>query len=134
MNCTNCQTQLNPGSSFCANCGTPVQAAAPAAPAAPAQPVVTPGAPYAPRPVASTNGLAIASLVVSIAAGLVSCGTLSFIGAILGHVALNQIKTSRQGGRGLAIGGIVTGWVITGIWVIVIAILIAAGAASNYGY
>jgi hypothetical protein len=70
---------------------------------------------------------------VSIATALVTCGTLSFIGAILGHVALSQIKTSGQGGRGLAIGGIVTGWAVTGVMLLLAAIGISAGL-SSYGY
>jgi hypothetical protein len=49
-----------------------------------------------------TNGLAIASLVVS----LTCCGP---IGMILGFVALSQIKKSGEQGRGMAIAGVVIG-------------------------
>jgi hypothetical protein len=68
----------------------------------------------APPQQAGTNGMAIASLVVSF--------FCSIIGIILGIIALNQIKQSGQGGRGLAIAGIVIGCVS-----IVIGIAIVAG-------
>ena len=57
-----------------------------------------------------TNSLAIASLVAS-ALGILPfvCGLGSIIGIVLGVVALNQIKTSGEGGRGLAIAGIAVG-------------------------
>nr|WP_090346197.1 DUF4190 domain-containing protein [Mycolicibacterium malmesburyense] len=54
-----------------------------------------------------TNGLAIGSLVAS-AVGIL-CGVGSLVGIVLGIVALNQIKTSGEGGRGLAIAGIAVG-------------------------
>ena len=57
-------------------------------------------------PVQKTNGLAIASLVLS----LVGFG---FIAAILGHVALGQIKRQNEAGRGLALAGVIIGWVAT---------------------
>ena len=71
------------------------------------------GYPGPPQP-AGTNGLAIASLVVSF--------FCSIVGIILGFVALNQIKRTGQGGRGLAIAGIVIGFAS-----IVIGIAIFAG-------
>ncbi|OBB76038.1 MULTISPECIES: DUF4190 domain-containing protein [Mycobacterium] len=54
-----------------------------------------------------TNGLAIGSLVAS-AIGVL-CGVGSLIGIVLGIVALNQVKNSGEGGRGLAIAGIAVG-------------------------
>lgn len=53
-----------------------------------------------------TNGMAIASLVVS----LLCCGPL---GLILGFIALNQLKTSGEGGRGLALAGTIIGAIST---------------------
>ena len=65
-----------------------------------------------------TNGLAIGSLVTSVAGGLLGI-PLSFVcyigilipivGAVLGVVALSQIKRTNQQGRGLAIAGIAIG-------------------------
>ena len=50
-----------------------------------------------------TNGLSIASLILSILG-------FSIVGAILGHVALSQIKCTNEAGSGLAIAGIILGW------------------------
>jgi hypothetical protein len=86
-------------------------------------------------PSAPTNGLAIASLVVSLA-GLFTCGLTSIVGAILGHVARKQIRERGDGGDGLALAGIITGWIIFGLAAIGIAIyviffiLLVATAAS----
>lgn len=79
-----------------------------------------PGAGYGyPAPASGTNTLAIGSLVASVV-GLL-CGIGSIIGIVLGVVALNQIKQTRQGGYGLAVAGIVVGvasLVISLIWMI----------------
>ncbi|EUA50227.1 hypothetical protein I553_9517 [Mycobacterium xenopi 4042] len=58
-------------------------------------------------PQPGTNTLAIASLVASFI-GLL-CGIGSIVGIVLGAVALNQIKQTRQEGYGLAVAGIVVG-------------------------
>ena len=133
MNCTNCGTALTVATSFCANCGTPVQkvsAAAPAAPAAPGKPIAPPSAPYTNSPAGSVNGLAIASLSVSIGSILIIAGMLGFVGAILGHFALRQIKQRGQGGRGLAIAGVAVGWVTTAFWTLVLVMGILAMSLS----
>ncbi len=56
-----------------------------------------------------TNGLAIASLVCSVV-GL-CCGVGSIIGIVLGFIARSQIRTSGQAGDGLALAGIIVGFV-----------------------
>ncbi|HJT96437.1 MAG TPA: DUF4190 domain-containing protein, partial [Mycobacterium sp.] len=63
------------------------------------------------QPTQKTNGLAIASLVASVIGFIPFCifGLGSIIGIVLGVVALNQVKTSGEGGRGLAIAGIAVG-------------------------
>lgn len=53
-----------------------------------------------------TNALAIASLVASIA-GFLTCGIGNILGFVFGIVGLRQIKRTGEGGRGLAIAGIV---------------------------
>jgi hypothetical protein len=74
----------------------------------PPPPAVAP--PYPPVTyVTGTNGLAVASLV----AGVMWIGWLgSFLAVIFGHIALGQISRSggRQQGTGLAIGGLVLGY------------------------
>jgi Domain of unknown function (DUF4190) len=82
---------------------------------------------YGPPMVVSqpTNGLAIASLIVSI---------LGFgpVGAIMGHIARRQIKERNEQGDGLALAGIIVGWVTTAIWVLCCGgFAIAAIAGAN---
>jgi len=72
-----------------------------------------------------TNGMAIASLVLGIVSLACSQCITAIPGVIFGHIALKQIRESggTQGGRGLAIGGLVTGYISLGIVVIVYAII-----------
>jgi len=64
-----------------------------------------------------TNGLAIASLILSILG-------FSIVGAILGHVALSQIKRTNEAGSGLAIAGIILGWVSFAGFLLVLIIIV----------
>jgi peptidyl-prolyl cis-trans isomerase B (cyclophilin B) len=57
-----------------------------------------------------TNGLAIGALVSSL--------FIAPLGIILGHLALSQIQRTGEGGRGLAIAGLVIGYVWTGLVVV----------------
>ena len=82
---------------------------------------------YAPQPVAATNGWAIASLVVS----LVSCGFGSLLGVIFGHIALSQIKRDGGGGRGLAIAGLVIGYIGLVIVIFAIVTVVALGESTS---
>ena len=88
---------------------------------------------YASRP---TNGMAIAALVCSLA------GILTFIsapvGAVLGHVARRQIRESGEQGDGMALAGIIVGWIVTGLYVCgcgvyfgFIALILGTGAANT---
>lgn len=75
-----------------------------------------------PVPVQRTNGLAIAAFVMS----LVGFG---FIAAILGHVALGQITRNNEAGRGLALAGVIIGWISTGL--VVLWFVAFAGALAS---
>ena len=69
------------------------------------------------------NGLAIASLILSILG-------FSIVGAILGHVALSQIKRTNEAGSGLAIAGIILGWVSFAGFLLVLIII--AGISLSF--
>lgn len=72
----------------------------------------------------TTNGLAIAALVGGI--------VLAPLGIILGHISLSQIKRTGEQGRGLAVAGLVIGYIFTAIWVFSIIWLLAlANAVTN---
>ena len=94
----------------------------------PGYPAAAPGYGYpAPRP---NNGMAIASMVVSIVGVLGLCGYglggyIGIVGAILGHVSRKQIRERGEQGDGMAMAGIILGWIATGIAVLAtIAIVI----------
>jgi hypothetical protein len=77
---------------------------------------------YPPPPAsARTNGLAIAALILGI---VWVWGLGSVLAVIFGYAAKGQIDSSdgRQAGRGLAIAGIVLGWIgVTSMLVLVLA-------------
>jgi hypothetical protein len=78
------------------------------------------------RAVNTTNGMAIASMVLGIV-------WVYWIGSILalvfGYVALGQIRQRGQQGKGMAIAGIVLGWV--GAATLIAIIIFAITSASN---
>jgi hypothetical protein len=97
-------------------------------------PYAPPVYPYAPTP--PTEGLAIASLVVSCAGVLGLClwsvgGLLGVVGAILGHVARRKIRQTGAGGSGLALAGIIVGWVCTALAVLGVISLIGLMVVSR---
>ena len=102
MTCPHCNANLEEGATFCLNCGAQLDAAAPAAEAAPA------AAPAAPAK-KKVNGLAVAGFVISLVGmfcfGIV-CGILS---VIFCAIALKQIPAKNQGGKGLAVAGLIIG-------------------------
>jgi len=80
------------------------------------------------QPVATkTSGLAIASMVLGI---LWLYWVGSVLAVIFGHVALSQINKSggTQQGRGMAIAGIVLGWV--GVGTLLLVLLVSAGSTA----
>ncbi len=70
-----------------------------------------PGYPGYP-PARATNSMAIASLI--------SAFLFAPLGIVFGHMSLSQIKRSGEDGRGLAVAGLVIGYVVTALTVITI--------------
>ena len=62
------------------------------------------------------NSMALVSMILSLV-GLLTVITAP-IGAILGHVAMNQIKQTGESGEGMAKAGIIIGWIVTGLYVL----------------
>ena len=60
--------------------------------------------------------MAVVSLILSLA-GLVTLITAP-VGAVLGHMARKQIRETGEEGDGLALAGIIVGWIITGLCVL----------------
>ncbi|MDZ5620262.1 DUF4190 domain-containing protein [Nocardioides sp. HM23] len=97
-------------------------------PVSPYQPYGAPPSPYGGYPVPKqTNGLAIASLVVSIVSIAFCCGFPGVAGAIMGHVARKQIREQDQTGDGMALAGIIVGWASFGLAVIGTILFVSLG-------
>lgn len=94
-----------------------------------------------PVPGPKTNGLSIASMVVAIVGMLgLSCygfgGLIGAVGAILGHVARRQIRERGESGDGMALAGVIVGWIATALGVLILGtiavfIIIAINAESS---
>jgi DUF1707 SHOCT-like domain/Domain of unknown function (DUF4190) len=81
-------------------------------------------------PVAKVNALAIASLACGLAQFVF--GPVAAIPAIiLGHLARSQIKRTGEQGAGLALAGLILGWVVVILAVIVIAVGLAIAAGMH---
>ena len=111
--------------------------AVPPPPPAPPQYATAPQSPaygYAAAP--RTNVLAIISLVASCVGLIFPLGYIA--GVITGHIALSQIKRTGEGGRPLALAGVIVGYCLFGLWVLfiiayVIFLVVVIGAASSQG-
>jgi hypothetical protein len=148
--CPSCGQAVDEGSRFCSNCGQQFpsagtgggrvvqQAAPPPSAATPADP--TPAgppppqmAPDYPRPTAPqrTNGSAIASLVLGI---LWLGGIGAILALVFGYRGKRSIDRSRggEGGRGLALAGIVLGWIgVAGAIGVTLLVALAANSSDS---
>ncbi|MEU6842593.1 DUF1707 and DUF4190 domain-containing protein [Streptomyces sp. NPDC046716] len=87
---------------------------------------------FLPPPPPPTNGKAIGSLVCGL--GTFACGGLTAIPAvILGHMARGEIRRTQQQGDGLAVGGIVLGWLWIAGWAFLLLIIMIGVASSSSG-
>ncbi len=115
MICPQCGSSVSDGTRFCGACGREVMAAD-------SFPVPSSSLPAAATP-SSTSGKAIASLIL----GILPLSVLSSIpGVILGHLALSDIKKSagRLSGKGMAIAGLILGYMGIALFPISMAIMI----------
>jgi Domain of unknown function (DUF1707)/Domain of unknown function (DUF4190) len=96
-------------------------------PAGPVGPPVLyhPPAGYYPEPRQPANGLAGGSLVCSVVGLLMPI--LLIPGVIMGHIAREQIRTRNQRGAGMALAGLVIGYLGAAFWALVIVIAATHG-------
>jgi VIT1/CCC1 family predicted Fe2+/Mn2+ transporter len=82
----------------------------------------------APSSGARTNTLAIVSLVTSIIG-------LGIVGIITGHISLNQIKKTHEQGHGLALAGLIIGYIsVAAMLIFGVIFLITAVVVGSAGY
>jgi hypothetical protein len=85
-----------------------------------------PGGPVYP---ARTNGLAITALIMGIL-GFLTCGVTSVLAIIFGHMGSAQIKRTGENGQGMALAGIILGWILTGLWILYWVLVLVVGVAG----
>ena len=125
--CQHCGWPTPAADPVCRNCG--IDARAGARPAAGGPPGMRP---YPPAAAPSTNGMAVASLVLGIL-------WIYWVGSVLAlvfrYIARQQIDRHQgmQGGRGMATAGIVLGWIGVG-FLVLFMLVVVLGMASGPDY
>lgn len=88
--------------------------------------------PYGYPASSSTNGLAIASLVCGI---VWVCGLGSIAAIVCGHIGRSQIRRDRSQGAGMALAGLILGYVGLAVVLLYVGVFFVIGvvrAASRY--
>lgn len=79
-----------------------------------------------------TNTMSLLSLIIS-CASIFTGGIVAIVGVILGHIGLKQIKETGESGRGLALAGLIVGYVQVAfvvLFVILFFLLMLVGIAG----
>lgn len=89
-------------------------------------------------PAAPTNGLAVASLVCGLAGWFLLPVIAPLLAVIFGHMARGQIRNSGEGGGGMAVAGLVLGYLslavaLIAFLVFIVIVLVAVAASSASG-
>lgn len=85
-----------------------------------------------------TNGLAVTSMILGIVAVPIICiwwlsGILAIMAIIFGHVARSQIAVTRQEGAGMAMAGLILGYIVVGLMATILLIgAIVIGIAATH--
>ena len=99
-------------------------------PAGPFNAVAPYHAGYYPAPQPPTSGVAVASLICGIAE-FFTLGIASVPAVILGHMARSNIKRTGERGDGLAIAGLVLGYLGIACWALFLVVLLAASSQQH---
>ncbi|MEU6377518.1 DUF1707 and DUF4190 domain-containing protein [Streptomyces sp. NPDC046909] len=92
------------------------------------QPVVVPRT-FLPAPQPRTNGKAVGAVVCGLLC-LPTFGLLGIPAVVLGQSARSEIQRSGEGGDGMALLGLVLGWMSIAAWTLILTLLVAAALVS----
>lgn len=89
-------------------------------------------------PAPPTNGLAVASLVFGLLGWFLLPVLAPLLAVIFGHMARGQIRNTGEAGGGMAVAGLVLGYLalafaLIGLLIAIVIVIIAASAASASG-
>ncbi|MGW0823328.1 DUF1707 and DUF4190 domain-containing protein [Streptomyces sp. NPDC002845] len=87
---------------------------------------------FLPAPVPPTNSKAIGSMVCGVLTTM-TFGLTGVPAVILGHTARAEIRRNGDGGEGLAIAGLILGWLSVAGWAVFLTLLFVAAASSPSG-
>jgi hypothetical protein len=85
---------------------------------------------FLPAPLPPTNSKAVGSMVCGVLT-VMTVGLTGIPAVLLGHSARAEIQRTGERGDGLAMAGLVLGWLSIAGWALMITILIAAGLSSS---
>lgn len=90
---------------------------------------------YGPR----TNSLAVASLIAGIGAWLLCPFIAATVAVVCGHIARSQIRVSQEGGSGMAVAGLILGYIqlaaiglVVVLWLLGVIALFGASATQRH--
>jgi hypothetical protein len=78
-----------------------------------------------------TSGKATTAMILGLM-GLLTCGFTSLPAIILGHMAEAETRTGTRGGRGMAITGLVFGYLTAIPWIIFWGLVITGAVAAPF--
>jgi hypothetical protein len=99
------------------------------------QPAATAVFVYGPQ----TNSFAVAALIAGIGAWILCPFIAATVAVVCGHVARSQMKASGEGGSGMAIAGLIFGYiqlaivgVVVALWLLGVIVLFGTSAATRH--
>jgi hypothetical protein len=83
-------------------------------------------------PAQPSSGTAVVSLVCGIL-GFFTCALTSIVAVITGHLAMRETRSGQVGGRGMAVAGLVLGYLvlIPGLIILVLLVMVWVGLLAS---